>query len=158
MRRNKNREDGTRPFGSWKLLAAGTLILVVTAAVLAYVHFFSGEQSVGFEQVKEDRIPAEITADVIPEYRSLERALACMVDDCVYVIVTRGEKPTSGFGVSVDRMALEEEDGKTNLIVYAQFDDPNKETAISQIITYPLQVVRTDLEQLPDTIELRIQY
>ena len=69
-----------------------------------------------------------------------------------------GEKPTSGFNVSVDRMSLEEKNGKKNLIVYALFEDPQKETAISQIITYPIQVVKTDLDALPDSIELRIQY
>ena len=42
--------------------------------------------------------------------------------------------------------------------VYALFEDPQKQTAISQIITYPIQVVKTDLKALPDTIELRIQY
>ena len=55
-------------------------------------------------------------------------------------------------------MALEEKNGKENLIVYALWEDPEKETAISQIITYPVQVVKTDLKALPDTIELRIQY
>ena len=53
---------------------------------------------------------------------------------------------------------LEEKNGKSNLIVYALFEDPKKETAISQIITYPTAVVKTDLKTLPDTIELRIQY
>ena len=50
------------------------------------------------------------------------------------------------------------EDGKENLIVYALFEDPQKQTAISQILTYPVRVVKTDLKSLPDTIELRIQY
>ena len=93
-----------------------------------------------------------------PEYKTLERALACCIDDDIYVIVTRGEKPTSGFKVAVDHMALEEQDGKSTLIVYAGFKDPDKKTAFSQIITYPTAVVRTDLKQLPEDIELRIQY
>ena len=36
--------------------------------------------------------------------------------------------------------------------------DPQKKTALSQIITYPAEVVKTELKTLPDTIELRIQY
>ena len=40
----------------------------------------------------------------------------------------------------------------------ALFEDPQKQTAISQILTYPVRVVKTDLKSLPDTIELRIQY
>ena len=38
------------------------------------------------------------------------RAASTMI---FYVIVTRGEKPTSGFKVAVDHMALEEQDGKS---------------------------------------------
>ena len=60
--------------------------------------------------------------------------------------------------MAVDHMALEEQDGKSTLIVYAGFKDPDKKTAFSQIITYPTAVVRTDLKQLPEDIELRIQY
>lgn len=131
----------------------------MTAAVIFLgVKFTGGEENVSFEEVKENKIPADISSDVVPEYRTLERALACRVDDDIYVMVTRGEKPTSGFGVSVDRMIVEEKDGKTNLIVYSLFEDPDKETPISQIITYPLCIVKTDLNALPDTIELRIQY
>jgi len=53
---------------------------------------------------------------------------------------------------------VEKEGDDKNLIVYADYDDPDKETPISQIITYPLCIVKTDLAYLPDNIELRIQY
>lgn len=129
----------------------------VCAAVIG-IGISGGEKAVSFNEIKDKDLPADITNEVIPEYRELERALACMIDDDIYVVVTRGEKPSSGFHVSVDKMAVEEKDGKTNLIVYALFEDPNKETPISQIITYPVSVVKTDLDKLPDTIELRIQY
>ena len=109
-------------------------------------------------EVEENKIPAEISSEVIPEYKTLERALACVSGDDVYVIVTRGEKPTSGFGVMIDKMVIEEKEDDKNLIVYAKFDDPDKETPISQIITYPICIVKTDLSYLPDNIELRIQY
>lgn len=161
MRGNEesDKKERSRSLGRKKQLViaavAGSIIL---CAAFAALKFFSGEQAVGFEEMKERQIPKDITSEVVPEYKTLERALACMVDEDVYVVVTRGEKPTSGYGVSVDRMAVEEKDGKTNLIVYALFDDPQQETAISQIITYPLCIVKTDLEKLPDTIELRIQY
>lgn len=144
--------------GKKRFFIIPAVFLLAAAAFFAYNTFFPGEETVSFQQVKDSEMPVDITADVIPAYKTLERALACMVDNDVYVIVTRGEKPTSGFGVDIERMILEEEDGKTNLIVYAAFNDPDKDTAISQIITYPLQVVKTDLLRLPDTIELRIQY
>lgn len=133
--------------------------VIFTAALITIgVVFSGGEEKVAFEKVNEKSMPPDLTTDVIPEYKTLERALACVVDNNVYVLVTRGEKPTSGYSVSVDRIVLEETEGKENLIVYALFEDPDKKTPISQIITYPLCVVETDLDRLPDSIELRIQY
>ena len=141
----------------------GVIIAVIVAvaaviAVLTLPGFLNGEKNVEFQEVDEEKIPAEISSEVLPEYKTLERALACVSGDDVYVIVTRGEKPSSGFGVKIDKMVVEEQEGNKNLIVYADFDDPDKETPISQIITYPLCIVKTDLAYLPDNIELRIQY
>lgn len=136
------------------VLAVAAVIIVL----LTVPRTVGGSDKVEFQEVEESKLPASITSDVIPEYKTMERALACVVDNDVYVIVTRGEKPSSGFGVSVDKMVLEEQDDKTNLIVYAEFDDPDKETPVSQIITYPMCIVKTDLKRLPNTIELRIQY
>lgn len=144
---------------SGKLLVIAAILLIVgICAALIFFKFSGGEQKVGFEEIDGSKLPKDITADIIPEYKTLERALACKVDQNIYVIVTRGEKPTSGFGVAINKIAVEEKNGKTNLIVYAVFDDPKRETALSQIITYPVQVVKTDLKMLPDSIELRIQY
>lgn len=142
-----------------KTLMAGAVILFMGICIaLICMKVMDGSKDIGFEYVKESKIPHGISTDVIPEYKTLERALACMEDDDVYVVVTRGEKPTSGYRVSIERMFLEE-DGKTdNLVVYAEFKDPEKKMSVSQIITYPVQVVKTDLKKLPDTIELRIQY
>ena len=154
----KTENKKTRPKGI--KTAAFLIFALFISALIIYLSIGRGEseQSVQFKTLEEKKIPADITADVIPEYKSLERALACKIDDDIYVIVTRGEKPTSGFGVMIDKMVLEEKEEKTNLIVYAAFDDPQQETAISQIITYPVSVVKTDLKRLPDSIELRIQY
>ena len=33
------------------------------------------------------------------------------------MIVTRGEKPTSGFELEIDRMILEEKEGRSNLVL-----------------------------------------
>jgi hypothetical protein len=140
------------------IIAGGILMLAAAFAIFACLKLQSGEEMVRFESVKEKQVPQDLSSNIIPEYRTLERALACIVDDDVYVIVTRGEKPSSGFGVTVDRMMVEEKDGKKNLIVYALFEDPDKKTAISQILTYPTAIVKTELKTLPDTIELRIQY
>lgn len=154
----RNEKDDRRLSGRKKRVAAVAVLLVAGAAVWLCLSMLSGAEEVGFQKVDEDKLPSEITSDIIPEYKTLERALACCIDEDIYVIVTRGEKPTSGFKVAVDRLSLEEKDGKSTLIVYADFRDPDKKTAFSQIITYPVSVVKTDLKRLPDDIELRIQY
>ena len=148
---------GGKLSGRKVIAACASLVLVCICAALIFTRITGGE-TVKFEVVKESQLPHGITSDIIPEYKTLERALACCIDDDIYVIVTRGEKPTSGFKVAVDHMTLEKQDGKSTLIVYAGFKDPDKKTAFSQIITYPTAVVRTDLKQLPEDIELRIQY
>ena len=73
-----------------------------------------GSKNVEFNSIAKDKIPKAIETEVIPEYRELERALGCLVDGKVYVLVTRGEKPTSGYKVSIEKMTLETKDGKTN--------------------------------------------
>ena len=117
--------------GRRKRIAVVVVLAAAGAIAWLILSLFSGAKEVGFEQVPEDELPEAITSDIIPEYKTLERALACCIDDDIYVIVTRGEKPTSGFKVAVDHMALEEQDGKSTLIVYAGFKDPDKKTAFS---------------------------
>lgn len=154
----KKEKNWNRLRGRRKWIAAAIVLAAAGIAAFFCISLFSGAKEVGFETVEENEMPQDITSNIIPEYKSLERALACCIDDDIYVIVTRGEKPTSGFKVLIDHLAMEEQDGKDTLIVYAKFKDPDKKTAFSQIITYPVQVVRTDLKSLPDDIELRIQY
>lgn len=136
------------------IIIAVAIAVISGAAVLVMDH----QKSVDFTVLGEKDIPQEISGDIIPEYRSLERALACMVDDKVYVVVTRGEKPASGFKVDIDKMKLESEEGKDTLIVYADFRDPDKENSMSQVVNYPVKVAKTNLTKLPDEIELRVRY
>lgn len=151
-------ENNVRVNKKKMVLIVAAIFIISVVALIAVPRFISGEENVAFKEVEEGKVPSEISSEVLPEYRTLERALACIVNDDVYVIVTRGEKPSSGFGVSIDKMMIEEENDNKNLIVYAKFDDPDKETPISQIITYPTCIVKTELSYLPDNIELRIQY
>ena len=144
-----------KPGMKWIVIAAVlTALFVVAAGVL-----FTGKgQNVEFTTLSEKEYPQEIASEVIPEYRSLERALACVVDEKVYVVVTRGEKPASGYKAEIEKMKLEEGDGKSVLVVYAVFRDPAKSDSMSQVLTYPVKVAETQLKKLPDEIELRVQY
>lgn len=118
----------------------------------------SGGKSVKFNQLASDKVPQTIEKDVIPEYRELERALGCLVDGKVYVVVTRGEKPTAGYGVTIEKMQIEKTEQGTNLVVTALFTEPEEGKAVAQVITYPYEVAETELTDLPDTIELRTRF
>lgn len=144
--------------GKRGIIVIMVIFLAAAAAGVLAATLLKGDEPVKFKTLSENKIPQDISTQVIPEYRTLERALACVVEDRIYVLVTRGEKPTSGFEVDIHRMKLEEKDGKSNLIVYADFKDPEKGNALAQVITYPLKVAETDLKKLPDEIELRIRY
>lgn len=134
------------------------IIIIAIAAVVAGLYFFEGDDKVNYKVLGETEIPQQIANQVIPEYRALERALACVVDDKIYVIASRGEKPTSGYEIAIDKMTVSEEDGLKTLMVYAIFKDPQPGTALTQVLTYPLQVAETELTYLPDNIELKVQY
>ena len=140
------------------LVTCGVLLIIGLIIALISLFFINNEKNVKFEVVKSDKIPEQIKSEIIPEYKKLERALAYVEDDKVYVIVSRGEKPSTGYNVAVNKIVLEEKDGIETIIVYADFKDPAQKTSISQIITYPVAVVKTELKNLPDSIELRIQY
>lgn len=143
-----------------------TIVLIVILMVAVLYIFFGknlmsgtiGAQSVKFTQLEAENIPQSIEKDVIPEYRTLERALGCLVDGKVYVVVTRGEKPTAGYDLIIEKMSLEKTDMGKNLIVSALFTEPNQEETVSRVITYPYVVAETDLAELPNTIELQVKY
>ena len=134
------------------------LLAVIVLVIGAVILMFGGEKKVEYTVLGEKEIPQDIVSQVIPEYRQLERALACVVDGKVYVLASRGEKPTSGYEIAIDKMAMQEKDGTKTLIVYTKFKDPSAGKALTQAITYPIQVAETKLTRLPDQIELKVQY
>lgn len=141
-----------------------TLGIIALAGALTYTALASGVLGLGggktvkYTQLPKDKIPQTIEKDVIPEYRDLERALGCLVDGKVYVVVTRGEKPTAGFDLSIEKMKLDKSKDGTNLVVTALFTEPSADTTVSRIITYPYVVAETELDTLPDSIELSVRY
>ncbi len=145
-----------------------TLIIVGVLAVICVLAWFIvsrgligglGEgKKVEYTQLDKDKVPKSIETEVIPEYRDLERALGCLVDGKVYVVVTRGEKPTAGYEVDIDDMRLEKTKDGNNLKVVGLFKEPTKGKAVAQMSTYPYAVAKTELTTLPDTIELIVKY
>ena len=157
-------ESGLFHKPSKKTIVSGAAVLLLGALVFAAVstglpdRILGGGKEISFTQLKKDDIPQTIEKDVIPEYRELERALGCLVDGKVYVVVTRGEKPTAGYDLSIEKMLLEKTEDGSNLVVTALFREPAEGETVSRIITYPYLVAETDLTGLPDTIELNVRY
>ena len=143
---------------NWKtIVLMAVIIMVVMAGVYAVRLFMGGNEGIAFQVLSEDKIPEKIN-EILPRYKALERALACKVDGDIYVVVTRGEKPTGGYTVDIDRIEKTDEDGKVKLVVHALFGDPKPGEVTTQVITYPYIVAKTQLKELPDKIELKVQY
>ncbi len=135
------------------IVLAGVIVII---AGLKYMN--AGAGPVEFTQLTEEAIPQDITSQIIPEYRDMERALACMVDDKVYVLAARGEKPTTGYDISIAGMELSGDDGDQTLTVNVLFRDPQAGASLTQETTYPYVVAETNLTKLPQKIEMKIKY
>lgn len=141
-----------------KELIAVILAAAVLMGLIFVIGLKPGDMNVGFEKVSDRKIPRQLDAEILPEYRDLERALACKVGNKIYVIVTRGTKPTSGYDVEIDKIVIKSEKNKSKMIVYATFADPADAENMAQIETYPSAVVKTDLEGLPTEIQLKTEF
>lgn len=142
-----------------KLILKIAIVAVAIAALLIAAKWKSAEGGVQFTSLTDDAVPQQITGEVIPEYRDMERALACISEGKVYVVAMRGEKPTTGYDIAIDSMELtSDEDGEKTLTVNVLFTDPQAGASLTQAQTYPYVVAETDLEELPDRIEMKIKY
>lgn len=141
-----------------KQFAVIVLAAVLLIGLMVYFGISIGPAKVDFQPLSEKMIPRELEADIIPEYRDMERAFACKVDNEIFVVVTRGTKPTTGFEVSVDKMELSAKEEKSVLTVYADFADPEHPERLAQVKSYPYAVVKADMKGLPDQIELKVNY
>ncbi|KAB3534178.1 protease complex subunit PrcB family protein [Alkaliphilus pronyensis] len=146
------------PKVNWKLIIAVLVLILIVAVVVKVVpKLFSSDDEVAFVIVEDQDIPQKIQ-EILPRYRMLERALAIKIDEDIYVVVTRGEKLTGGYSVDIDGMTLTKEDDETLLTVFALFKDPRPEELVTQVITYPYTVAKTNLTELPKKISLQVEY
>ncbi|WP_330655990.1 protease complex subunit PrcB family protein [Alkaliphilus flagellatus] len=146
------------PKVNWKLLITMILIIVVATALVKFIPklISKGDNGVGYMVLDKEQIPEKIH-EILPRYKMLERALAAKVDDQIYVIVTRGEKLTAGYDVDIERIELVKEENDTRLVVHAVFKDPNPDDLVTQSMTHPYVVAKTELEELPTKIDLEIK-
>ena len=138
-------------------IAIGVLGVVLVGLVIGF-GIYGGNSQIGFSPVSEKDLPRQLEAEIIPRYREMERALACRVDDAVYVLAMRGEKPSSGYEVQITDLELVTEKQQTKLVVYADFADPAKPENMARVKSYPVSVVKAEISGLPDKIELKSRY
>ena len=143
---------------NWKLFIAMILIIVVVVGLVKFVPKLvsKNDKEVGHMILNKEQIPEKIH-EILPKYKMLERALVAKIDDQIYVIVTRGQKLTAGYDVDIEKLELVKEEEETKLIVHAIFKDPKPHDIVTQSMTHPYAVAKTELKELPKKIDLEIK-
>ena len=140
------------------LIMAVVIILVLSSLFMGGKHFMSNKSNVKYEVLEQSEIPEKIL-EILPRYQMLERALACKVNGTIRSGNKEGEKKTSGYMVEIDKIKrVKDDDDKYKLIVYANFSDPMPGDTVTDAITYPYVVARTNLKALPYKIELKTRH
>ena len=139
-------------------IVVGLILILIFAVLLVPKYFNKGDKQVKYKILESSEIPDKIK-EILPKYLTEERALSCRLNDEIYVLVTRGEKQTGGYTVELENIVKE----KTNkdefeLIVYAKFKDPDVNDIVSQGFTYPFAIAKTNLDQMPGSIRLEVEY
>ncbi len=133
------------------------VVIVLGIIIIPKLIYNEGDSQVKFTAVDERDIPRKIN-EILPRYKMEERALSCKIGDEVYVVVTRGEKRTEGYSVTIDKITKVKTDEHFNLVVYADYKDPSPDQIVAQVLTYPFTIVKTDLKELPKQITLEVEY
>lgn len=147
--------------GDWvnkKIIICAIVVIVILGIVfIPKILKNEGEKEVKFKTLELSEVPKKVQ-DLVPKYLYEERALACKVDNEIYIIVTRGEKRTEGYSVTLDKLIKVKNDGNYDLVAHAKYKDPKPNEMVGQRITYPVVVVKAELDKLPDKIKLEVEY
>lgn len=136
----------------------GIVIIILLGLIIGIRIFCKGDNEVRFRALSPSEIPEKIK-DILPKYLSEEKALTCRLNDEIYVVVTRGEKKTGGYSVEVEKIIKEEKDnGDFEITVVARYHDPAPGDIVTQGFDYPFAIVKTDLEEMPKRINLKVEY
>lgn len=139
-------------------IVVGIILVIILAIVFIPKYLNKGDKQVKYKVLESSEIPEKIK-EILPKYLTEERALTCRLNDEIYVLVTRGEKSTGGYTVEVDRIIKEKRSKEEfDLVVYAKFKDPDANDIVAQGFTYPFAIVKTNLDKMPENINLEIEY
>lgn len=105
--------------------------------------FMEQSKPVDYTILQREAIPEKIL-DMMDKYVNEERALAVKLNNKIYVVVTRGND--KNHGIEMDKIDVVKQDDKNIMRVKVVYRDKEK--------SYPYIVVETNLNELPDSIEL----
>ena len=119
------------------------MALIIGGFIIIPNIFMEQSKPVDYTILQREAIPEKIL-DMMDKYVSQERALAVKLNNKIYVVVTRGDD--KNHGIEMDKIDILRRDDKNVMRVKVLYKDKEK--------SYPYIVVETNLNDLPDSIEL----
>lgn len=119
------------------------MVLIIGGFIVIPNMFMERSKPVDYTILQREAIPEKIL-DMMDKYVNEERALAVKLNNKIYVVVTRGND--KNHGIEMDKIDVIKQDDKNIMRVKVVYKDKEK--------SYPYIVVETNLNELPDSIEL----
>ena len=125
------------------IYGAIVMILIIGGFIVIPNMFMEQSTPVDYTILQREAIPEKIL-DMMDKYVNEERSLAVKLENKIYVVVTRGND--KNHGIEMDKIDIVKQDDKNIMRVKVVYKDKEE--------SYPYIVVETNLNELPDTIEL----
>ena len=107
---------------------------------------------IGVEQVDPAMEPDDIR-EWVEKSKASENYLFNKAGNQLYLLAARGEKMTSGFNVDITKVSRTVDEEGVHYRVWIDLTDPDRNTVVIPVITYPFTLVRVELLQgAPGTI------
>ena len=119
------------------------MALIIGGFIVIPNMFMEQSKPVDYTILQREAIPEKIL-DMMDKYVNEERALAVKLNNKIYEVVTRGND--KNHGIEMDKIDVVKQDDKNIMRVKVVYKDKEK--------SYPYIVVETNLNELPDSIEL----
>ena len=119
------------------------MALIIGGFIVIPNIFMEQSKPVDYTILQREAIPEKIL-EMMDKYVNEERALAVKLNNKIYVVVTRGDD--KNHGIEMDKIDVVKQDDKNIMRVKVVYKDKEK--------SYPYIVVETNLNELPDSIEL----
>src|SRR5699024_379785 len=125
------------------IYGAIVMIFIISGFIVIPNMFMEKSKPVDYTILQREAIPEKIL-DMMDKYVNEERSLAVKLENKIYVVVTRGND--KNHGIEMDKIDIVKQDDKNIMRVKVVYKDKEE--------SYPYIVVETNLNELPDTIEL----